>query len=234
MNNALTAILDFFFPRHCVMCGRPLYVGERPICVHCNLDLPRTYLWKEPYTNHLATRFYGKTNMAKVAAYMYYYSHTDIANLVYSFKYWNEPEVAVQIGEFMALDIEDSGFFNDIDYLIPIPLNHKKKNKRGYNQSEKLAQGISKVTGIEIITNTVERSKNTVTQTQKNHFDRYENMKNVFKATKHATKLIGKHCLLIDDVITTGSTTSACAEALENIQDISLSVLGLACVKHIK
>lgn len=234
MNNLISLLLDFFLPRHCTMCGQQLHTGECPVCIHCNMDLPRTFFWNDPYDNVLAKRFYGKGNIEKAAAYLFYFSHTATANIFYSFKYDNEPYAATQMGKMLAEELEPSGFFKDIDCLIPVPLNNRKKHKRGYNQSEKLALGISMVTGIEVVTNAIRRKKDTVSQTLLGKYERQENMNNVFERTIHAARLAGKHCMLIDDVITTGSTICACARELAAIPGIKTSIFALGCVKDIK
>lgn len=216
------------------MCGQQLTVGENSICIHCNMDLPRTFFWNNPYDNVLAMRFYGKAYIEKAAAYLFYYSHSATANIFYSFKYENEPYTATYMGIMLAKELEASGFFDDIDCLIPVPLNNKKLRKRGYNQSERLAHGISKVTGIEVVTDALRRNKNTVSQTRLGTFERQENMSDVIERTKYAARLTGKHCMLIDDVVTTGSTLCACARELAEIPDVKTSILTLGCVKDIK
>lgn len=230
----IDATLDFFFPRYCLMCNRPLEPDEKTICLDCNIGLPRTSLWFTPKDNHLAKRFYGKVVVDKVASYVYYYSHSHTADIVYAFKYHNEPYTAVSMGRFMGLEIGMTDFFNDIDCLIPVPLNKKRLRQRGYNQSERLAHGISKVTGIEVVNKAIIRKVYTVSQTQMDAYERQDNMDNVFALTKHADKIKGKHCLLIDDVITTGAITAACARTLLQVSDVKVSILSFGCVKHIE
>lgn len=231
MRNILTAFADFLFPRYCLICGNHLNLMERKICIHCNMDLPRTFLWENATDNDLVKRFYGKATTHKVAAFIYYHAHSDTANLFYSFKYGNEPRVAVEMGIMAAKEMVKSGFFDNIDCLIPVPLNKHKERLRGYNQSEKIADGISKVTGIKIVRKAIIRKKHTVSQTQMNAFERQDNMDDVFGLTKQANELTGKHCLLIDDVITTGATIGACARTLSAIDNISVSIFALGCVK---
>lgn len=234
IKSVFMAFLDFFFPRYCLMCGRTLDTWESSICIHCNMELPRTFLWREPQTNSLAKRFYGKARLEKAAAYVYYNSHSDTANIIYAFKYKNEPYTAVNMGKMLAQELLTTNFFDGIDSLIPVPLNKKKLRKRGYNQSEMLAKGISQVTGIEVMTKSLLRNKDTVSQTKMKGTDRQDNMEDVFEITKHAHCLAGKHCLLIDDIITTGATVASCAQELSRVENIKLSVLAFGCVKDIK
>lgn len=230
----LRIILDFFFPRYCLMCGKRLLLEEERICIHCNTDLPRTMLWCNPTDNNLIKRFWGKIPIEKAAAYLYFYPHTNTANIVYAFKYQNEPYTAVYMGEMIAKELSKSDFFSDIDCLVPVPITSKRIRKRGYNQSERIAHGIHKVLHIPVITNAVKRTKNAVSQTMMDSSDRPDNIEQAFILTRNADKLAGKHCLVIDDVITTGSTTLGCAQEVIKVSGTKVSVLSLGYVKDKK
>lgn len=127
----------------------------------------------------------------------------------------------------MAAELLDSGFFEGVDVIIPIPLHKKKQQIRGYNQSECIARGIAAVTGIAVCVESVVRRKNTETQTRKSVFERWENVDGIFELN-HADSLTGKHILIVDDVLTTGATTIACASQLAEVEGIRISVLTLA------
>lgn len=127
----------------------------------------------------------------------------------------------------MAAELLDSGFFEGVDVIIPIPLHKKKQQIRGYNQSECIARGIAAVTGIAVCVESVVRRKNTETQTRKSVFERWENVDGIFELN-HADSLTGKHILIVDDVLTTGATTIACASRLAEVEGTRISVLTLA------
>ena len=114
--------------------------------------------------------------------------------------------------------------------IIRIPLHKKKQQIRGYNQSEWIARGIAVVTGIPIDTESILRKKNTETQTRKSVFERRDNVEGIFEL-QHPETLAGKHILIVDDVLTTGSTTLACASCLVDVEDIRISILTLAMVE---
>jgi len=112
--------------------------------------------------------------------------------------------------------------------IIPVPLHKKKEKKRGFNQSEYFAKGLSISMKNEVNTKTLFREKMSETQTKKSRFKRWENVNNIF-LLKNPKNIEGKHILLVDDVITTGSTIEACAEVLLQIPDIKISVAAIAC-----
>ena len=131
------------------------------------------------------------------------------------------------MGRYMAAELIESGFFQGIDVIIPIPLHETKQRIRGYNQSEWIARGIAAVTGIPVDTEAVVRRKYTETQTRKSIFERWENVEGIFEL-HHAESLIGKHVLIVEDVLTTGATTVACASRIMEVEGIRISVLTLA------
>ena len=115
------------------------------------------------------------------------------------------------------------------DIIIVVPVSRKRRNERGYNQSELIARAISKTLGIPIVKNVLVKIKNTVPQSSLNKVQRAENANGVYSAKNH-TKLRNKKILLIDDIYTTGSTLNECANALiqKGIKREQIGVLTLA------
>jgi hypothetical protein len=142
-------------------------------------------------------------------------------------KYSGYKELGEVMGRYMAAELISCGFFDHVDVIVPVPLHKKKQKLRGYNQSEWIARGISSVTGIPLNAKSVIREKNTETQTRKSTFERSENVDGIFKLCDVAC-FQGKHVLIIDDVLTTGSTTVACASTLFEVEGVRISVLTLA------
>lgn len=228
----ISSIADFLFPRYCVVCGRRLTTTEQTLCLHCNIDLPRTYLWESPQENILTDRFLGKFTIQKAASFFYFAPKSGSARIVYDFKYHHDKAAAHDIGVMMGREMMPSGFFDGIDGLLPVPLHPNRYRQRGYNQSEVIAEGISEVTGIPVMKNLLARAVDTETQTRLTHLQRDSNMRGAFVLKPKAEFPGSMHMLLIDDVITTGSTMQGCYEALKRIPDISLSVLSVGCVRY--
>lgn len=226
-------LADFCFPRFCILCGRRLDITEETICLHCNIDLPRTSHWKDPYNNILTQRFWGRIPIRKASSYIYFTPHSKAAEIVYDFKYHHNKAAARDMGKLMALEMSVDGFFDDIDVIVPIPITFRRLFKRGYNQSKELANGISSVTGIPVVSNILARNTFKISQTLLMKNERIENVDNAFYLKKNPNKLEGKHILIIDDIITTGSTTISGAKNILKIRGTAVSVLSFGCIKHI-
>lgn len=225
-----TRLLDFISPRQCVVCGRRLTPSERSLCTVCVLHIPRTNYHLEAYDNPMNRLFWGLAQVERATAYFHYEPHSELARLVYALKYRQRPDIGEDMGRLMACELMPSGFFEDIDVLVPVPLSRKRLRQRGYNQSEMLAQGISDVTRLPLATNVLRREHFRQSQTALGRRERQENVEGVF-VQKRATSLAGRHVLLVDDICTTGATLLACIKALKDVDNLKISVLTLGLTK---
>lgn len=218
-------IFSFIFPQSCIMCRNRLTSKEDYICTSCLIHLPFTnYHLVE--NNPLEKYFWGLFPIERAAS-LFYHDGEKTRSIIYHIKYYHHPEVGKTLAAQYAKELKEYQFFKYIDAIVPIPLHWKRKLKRNYNQSYYIAQGISQSTGIPIFNDVVKRVINNVSQTQVKKHERKENVKNIFK-TFHPEKIKGKHILLVDDVTTTGSTITSCAQELAKIQGVKISVLTLA------
>ena len=188
--------------------------------------MPRTnyHLRKD---NPVERLFWGKMPLERATAYFFYHKGSDFRNILYLLKYGGRKDLGEVMGRFMAAELLPAGFFRDIDRIVPVPLHPRKQKLRGYNQSECIERGISAVTGIPTDTSSVVRVKHTDTQTRKSVYERWENVDGIFEV-RHPELFKGKHILIVDDVLTTGSTTTACADVFKGVEGIRISILTLA------
>ena len=177
--------------------------------------------------NKMERNFWGKIPIEKATAFLHYAKGGDVRQVLYELKYYGNKEFGKMLGMCMAHEIQSSDFFYGIDGIIPVPLHPERLRQRGYNQSEWLAKGISEVTGIPVLNNVVERIQFTKSQTHKSHLDRWESVKGQFRCVDKKV-LLGKHILLVDDVMTTGATLVAVADSMKDIEGLRFSVLTLA------
>ena len=136
----LGKILDLLFPRHCLMCGRRLHGPEEMLCTSCLSTLPRTDTWENPYENEMAKIFWAHIPIERCASLFYYQGHSPASQSVYALKYGDRPDAGFFLGEMIGKEGIERKFFEGIDAIIPIPLTPKRKEKRGYNQSEQIPE----------------------------------------------------------------------------------------------
>lgn len=219
--------IKLFYPDLCVVCEQPLVEGDEHICLRCLGKLLYRVSLNEAQINSL---FAGKSGIIYAAAYLVFKRDTTVRRVIHDLKYHGNKRLAYYLGRMAFLKYQK---LNDpichVDVLLPVPLHPKRKEKRGYNQSEWIAKGISSVLHIPIDTTTLRRKVKTDTQTKKKVFGRWQNMENVFEVVDYYA-LQGKRVLLIDDVMTSGSTFNACAHELEAIQNIKLFAFALSMV----
>jgi ComF family protein len=191
----------------------------------CQFSLPRTnyHLDKE---NPLTKVFWGRVDVQNAAAFYFFKKKGKVQNLLHHLKYKGVKEVGERIGELYGFDLLKSDWLEDIDYIIPVPLHPKKMKKRGYNQSEYFAKGLSKSTNKKLETTVLYRNKHSDTQTKKSRFNRWENVSEIFDVN-NAELIAGKHILLVDDVVTTGATIEASVQALQKA-NCSVSIVAIA------
>ena len=222
----LQAFLHLFYPRQCVVCGAALQEGEEVMCLACNMNMPRTDYHLKP-DNRMEQLFWGKMPLERAASYFFYHKQSPYAHLIHRLKYDGRRDVGKAMGRLLAAEIQPSGFFRDIDVIVPVPLHPDKQRQRGYNQSECIARGVAAVTGIPVDTTSVERLRHTVTQTHQSVYGRWENVQGVF-TLRSSGRFAGKHVLLVDDVLTTGATLTACVDAFAGLEGVRFSVLTLS------
>lgn len=224
-------LFNLLFPRSCTICGARLAVCEKVFCTSCNFFLPRTHYHTDPYHNEMAKTFWGRLPIERCSALCFFEPGSKVAYPIYAVKYHDKPNIGFLLGKLMASEVSESNFFQDIDCIIPIPLEHSRQVHRGYNQSEEIAKGIAHITHLPVLNKVVKRIHFAESQTSKDRWQRNDNVKDAFQLTD-SSAIAHKHILIVDDVVTTGATICACATALMNAPDIRISVLSYGFVKH--
>jgi len=167
--------------------------------------------------------FYGRVYVERATSYIYFKKHSSTQAILHYLKYKGKPNLGVFLGKKAGMELKS--FYADIDILIPVPLHPKKQKIRGYNQSEAICNGLSEALGKPVVTSSLIKIEHTKTQTKKDKYSRFLNSQNKFDvADKEA--IIGKHVLIVDDVLTTGATLEACISALLKV-DVKVSIFTL-------
>ncbi|MCH5218384.1 MAG: ComF family protein [Muribaculaceae bacterium] len=235
--NPFGALLDLFIPRVCHVCGCKLVAQEEFICTDCIAKLPVTgyqRYWLNTSSpnsdlNPMEQRFAGQLPLLRACSPYFYSRDSVVSHLVHDFKYRGFSRLAERMGYLGALTLKDSTLFDGVDLLLPVPLHWRKKLRRGYNQSEMIARGISLATGIPLGTNLV-ACRSHRTQTSLSAAQRIANTRGVF-VLRHPETLRGKNVMLVDDICTTGATLLSAGEAVAASQpDIRISIFTLGVV----
>jgi len=226
----LNYFIRLFFPRNCEACNENLLKNEITLCTQCLADIPKTNFHKNE-ENILNRTFYGVSNIKYSTAFYFFRKGSKFQKLIHKLKYNGQKELGIELGRMGGSEIKDS-VFSEIDIIIPVPLHKARKNERGYNQSEMIAEGLSESMEKEYKTDILLRHVYTQTQTKKTLEERRKNVNSAF-IVKNEEDIIGKHILLVDDVVTTGSTLVACANELLKIKDVTVSVFAVAYVDNI-
>ena len=177
--------------------------------------------------NPIEKRFWGKVPVYNATSYFFFQKGSSFQKLLHILKYKGNKEIGELMGKYAAIDLLDSPDFTSIDLIIPVPLHPKKYKIRGYNQSEWIGKGISTILDKPQDISILVRIRENATQTKKSVYERFENTEGIFEL-RDKTILEGKHVLLVDDVLTTGSTLEACVKALLETKGIKVSIFTLA------
>jgi len=226
----LEDFLNLVYPRTCAACGNTLFRHEEVLCTHCIIHLPKTFYHKDK-ENPLFMLFWGKIQIEMISSLYFYNKGNKVQALIHQLKYKNRPDIGVFIGKRYGVSLKNSKLFYDVDVIIPVPLHQKKQEIRGYNQAEMFARGLSKTMGIPYDATSFIRKVHTETQTKKTKLERWENVKDKF-AIEHIENIEDKHILLVDDVITTGSTIEACAQVLLRVAGVKISIASIAVAHY--
>lgn len=213
-------VSTLIYPHNCCGCGYHLPSTSQVLCWKCIKELPLTNFEKKQ-DNLIEQVFAGRMPLQRASSLLFFKKDSLTQHLLHQLKYRGRQDLGTYLGKRMGSAIQDAGW--EMDCIVPLPLNRKKRAKRGFNQAEVLANGISEAIGKPVEKVAVIRTKNNATQTRKNRVERWENVSEVFDLHP-GYALHDKHILLVDDVLTTGATLEACGRVLLQIPGAKLSI----------
>lgn len=221
-----SAILDFIYPQICVACEKQITEAESAICIKCLWDLPRT---NSHIDNALKSKFVGKIEIKNTFSYLKFDKKGHVQNILHALKYKNNPELAELIGLWYGKDLVDVYELQKYDYLVPIPLHKDRFKERGYNQAFHFALGLSEALNLPVNQEFLVRTKNAISQTKTtNRIERFRNIENAYSILDTEKRLLNKKVIIVDDVLTTGSTLEIVGNLLLNAGVEEISVITIA------
>lgn len=200
--------------------------GESDLCLKCIYQLPQTYFW-DYEINPVERLFQGRLRVDGASAFIHYYKGSPVQRMLHRMKYDGQYEIGRFLGRMFAHKLSEKGHFTDVDVIVPVPLHHTRERRRGYNQSLHIAFGMAEVYRCKVNGKVLVRKHATATQTKKTRFDRATNVESVFGCLD-ASYFKGKRVLLVDDVVTTGSTLEASGQILLDAGVAKLYVAAIA------
>ena len=213
-NNILVPIEDFIYPPVCFTCDHLLTHDEERVCLRCWQSFtkihPHDATWKE-----ISSKFQAEGFVEDILSCFLFEKEGALQQVIHLLKYQGMKSLGVQLGRDIGKRMQTNPGFCNADYLVPVPLHKLKARERGYNQSEFLCKGIGEITNIPIHAHLLTRTKYTQSQTKLTIDQRRKNVGDAFRLNpKLCSSVKGRTFILVDDVITTGSTLNACTKVL--------------------
>lgn len=222
----LDDVLSLCFPHHCAACGGKLMRQEKVICTLCLAEMPLTR-YKLEEENPVSQVFWGRVTVQGAISLFHFRKHSHFQHLLHQLKYKGRKDVGVELGRQLGYRILPSVKNAGLTMIVPVPLHPRRERKRGYNQADMIAKGISEATGIPNRNDVIKRNVATQTQTKKSRLERWQNVENIF-VINDERPIKNAHILLVDDVVTTGATLEACAQTLLQHDGVRVSIATLA------
>ena len=208
-------LINFVIPPVCISCQQLMSFSRKVICEGCFNSLPPLpTLLVQTLRNEMEDEQFDDL-------FILFEFNQTLQHLIHLLKYRRFTKMATYFAKAIVQCLESPQY----DIVTGIPLNKVRERERGYNQSNLIAEYFSILTQISFEANLLERTRNTVSQTQLKKGERIQNVRNAFICQKPVT---GKRILLIDDVVTTGSTVNECSKILKQNGAAQIDVAALA------
>jgi ComF family protein len=220
-------VISLLFPRECAVCGDALVEGEDVVCTACRFRIPMTGFATQP-DNPMKERISSLVPITHASSFFFVIAGSDWRRVIHDFKYYGRWSKARRLSVWFGHSLLQSGNYQDVDLVVPVPLHTRKRLKRGYNQSDYIADGIAEALGVKVSHHALVRKVNNESQTLHSRNERWGNVEGIFEVRK-PDLLSGQHILLVDDVFTTGATIIACCDAIfAACHNVKVSVATLA------
>ncbi len=212
---AFESAVGLIFPARCIVCDRRIKRRGQMMCARCQVNIPITRFAVTP-ENPMTQRAKALLPHIVHASALVYYSHQNgWREMIHRLKYAGDHRLGVDMGVMLGRELAKSPIYQDIDFVVAVPLHPLRRIVRGYNQSYYIARAVARELGIPCRLGLLRRKRYNVSQVKVNRNRRWENTREIFSVVRPSA-FVEKRVLLIDDVFTTGATTISCAETIIN------------------
>ncbi len=229
-NKWMRDLLHVLYPQNCLICKHEFNQSRLAICPICISELSYTNFETYPEATNLDKLFWGRVHLSGTYALLRFKQQNSTQRVLHELKYNNNAEIGLHFGKELGTVLKQIPAFSDMDALIPVPLHPKKEFIRGYNQAEVICKGIAETSQVSLRKDLLKRTSFTESQTRKSRTSRWDNMQNRFMLRTRKEQDL-QHLVVVDDVVTTGSTLESCVRILQNQfpqAKISIAVLAVA------
>lgn len=224
----IESITELLFPHYCPVCKQQLPSAKQCICYTCLTHLPYLRPIYEP-DNAMEMRLCERFSCERATTLLRYNGGGAARSILHTMKFHSGMRLCHFMGGMLGDSLRGTPFLEGIDLILPVPLHASRMRERGYNQCDIIACGLSEVTGITVCRDALRQHKYTTRQSSLPIANRFGHKMGVYSLRPGAeTALCGKHVLIVDDIVTTGETVTACADALSEVSDIRVSVASVA------
>lgn len=227
LKNTLNDLTNLFYPEVCLGCRTALYEGEKIVCLGCSLRLPFAYETLEA-DDKVKDLFYGRATIEHARSLLFYEKIGIVQQLIHHLKYDGHEEVSAYLGNVMADHMNADPAFEKITHVVPVPIHKKRLRKRGYNQVEGFGQAIAQKFNARFLPDLLSKTKNTINQAKLGQVKRSDETQSPYALNNSVQIDDNAHILIVDDVITTGTTLSMCIKELQNINGVKVYVATMA------
>lgn len=222
----LRDLIYLFYPIYCAACDHPLHKNERILCTSCRHNLPLGN-FHNVNAKKIEKVFYGRVKIENVTALFIFQKGGLVQKLIHNLKYKGKEEVGEELGKWLGEELSYLSVYKGVDVVVPVPLHKKRLKERGYNQVEKFGIEIARNLQADYVDSVLKKKSYNKKQSKHGKLNRWINTVETFEI-QNESLLIGKHILLVDDIITTGATIESCINVLKSIPDVKISVAAMA------
>ncbi|THD69520.1 ComF family protein [Robertkochia marina] len=229
MTGAVKIINDLqnlLFPASCLCCKALIPDSSQFICVQCSHQLPLT-AFTDREANPCEKIFFGRVPIEQATSLLWYHKNGPVQHLIHELKYHGRQKAGTFLGNWLGEEMKTSPRFNNIDLVIPMPLQKRRHRKRGYNQTDNFARALAQHLEAPFRNDLLIRCDTTSTLTHRGRKTRIFDASQSFEVISEDLRSY-RHVLLTDDVVTTGTTLESAARVIKKYSDIKVSIATMA------